>query len=68
MVKVPGSTQIISRLEADEIVRVLGWLVLLEFGPLFELVELLSELLEFWVWESDSEEATELTHWLVCLK
>ena len=67
MVKVPGSTQIISRSEADETVQVLGGLSELKDEPLFEPEELSLELFESWVWESYSVESTGATHWSVCL-
>tara|TARA_B100000579_G_C22717502_1_gene797651 strand:+ start:639 stop:1067 length:429 start_codon:yes stop_codon:yes gene_type:complete len=68
IMKVPGSTQIISRLEADAMFQVMGGFSGSKDDPLFELEELLLELFEPWVWESDSMEATGAIHWPVCLK
>ena len=67
IVKVPGSTQIISRSEADETVQDLGGLLESKDEPLFEPEELSLELFESWFCESYSVEATGATHWSVCL-
>ena len=60
--KVPGSTQIISRSEADDTVQVLGGLSGSKDEVLFEPEELSMELFESWVWESGSMEAKETTY------
>ena len=67
MVKMPGSTQIISRSEAEATVQVLGGLSESKYEPLIEFEELSSELFESWALESYSVEATGPTHWPVCL-
>ena len=66
--KVPGSTQIISRSEADDTVQVLGGLSGSKDEVLFEPEELLLELFDSWVWESDSVEVTGAIQLPVCLK